>query len=303
MAVHGLIALLDDIATLADDVAHMTALGTKKAAGVVTDDMAVTAERMVGIRRERELPIVWAVGKGSLANKLLILVPAALFLSAFAPWALTPLLMLGGAFLCFEGAEKVFHAGHGHEEEEDSAIADKTPESIEKERVSGAIKTDFILSAEIIVIALKTVSEQPFLTQVLSLIVISISMTVGVYGLVALLIRMDDMGLALTQRADKTTQKIGRALLWIDPKLIRAIAAIGTMAMLMVGGGILIHGTPPLYAAQHHLEELVTHYAGGFANWLAVSALTALVGLLAGWSLMHTVQLAKKLRGFFTKSV
>lgn len=297
MAVHGLIALLDDIAALADDVAHMTALGTKKAAGVVTDDMAVTAERMVGIRRERELPIVFAVGKGSLANKLLILVPAALFLSAFAPWALTPLLMLGGAFLCFEGAEKVFHKDHGHEEEDPTAT-DKTPETVEKERVKGAIKTDFILSAEIIVIALKTVAEQPFLTQVLSLIVISISMTVGVYGLVALLIRMDDMGFALTQRSHEMAKKIGRALLWIDPKLIRAIAAIGTIAMLMVGGGILIHGTPLLYAAQHHLEELIIPLAGGVINWLAISALTALAGLVAGWALMQIVTFAQKLRRF-----
>lgn len=297
MAVHGLIALLDDIATIADDVAKMTSLATRKAAGIVTDDMAVTAERMVGIRRERELPIVKAVAIGSLRNKLLILVPVALLLNQFAPWAITPLLMLGGLFLCFEGAEKIVHPDHGHSSEKPAETVEDF-ETLEKERVQGAIKTDFILSAEIIALSLATVQSSSFTVLVLTLIGISLVMTIGVYGLVAVLVRMDDMGLALTRKPSATAQKIGRAILWIDPRLIRAIAAIGTAAMLMVGGGIFAHGIP---AIEHGITAAAALLApvpaiGPALAWLAGVFLTLLLGFVLGVLVMGGVALVNRLR-------
>ena len=283
MPLHGLIALLDDIATIADDVAKMTSLATQKAAGIVTDDMAVTAERLVGIRRDRELAIVRAVAIGSMRNKLLILVPVALMLNAAAPWAITPLLMIGALFLCFEGAGKVLHPDHGHATEPHTT-GPQDFERLERDRVKGAIKTDFVLSAEIIAVSLATVHHHPFLTVLLSLIGISIIMTVGVYGLVAVLIRMDDMGLALMSRPTPLLQKWGRFIVWLDPRLIRTIAVIGTIAMLMVGGGIFVHGIPAIEHIFHLLEHTITRavQVDVVLPWLIRSILTLALGFTVG---------------------
>lgn len=299
MAFHGLIALLDDIATIADDVAKMTSLATQKAAGIVTDDMAVTAERLVGIRRERELPIVRAVAIGSLRNKLLILVPMALLLNQFAPWAILPLLMIGGLFLCFEGAEKILHAGHGHSDEK-PVVHVQDFEKIEKERIQGAIKTDFILSAEIIAVSLATVHASTFPVLVLSLVGISLVMTVGVYGLVAVLIRMDDMGLALTRSPSHQIQRFGQMILWLDPRLIRTIAIIGTGAMLMVGGGIFAHGIPAIEHTIHAIQGiLITSMTGAPARiltWVTGIALTIGLGFALGIMTMGVLLLVKRIK-------
>lgn len=299
MALHGLIALLDDIAAIADDVAKMTSLATQKAAGIVTDDMAVTAERMVGIRRERELPIIWAVAVGSMRNKLLILVPVALVLNQFAPWAILPLLMVGALFLCFEGAEKILHPDHGHGAEKPVETVDDF-EKLEKDRVKGAIKTDFILSAEIIAVSLATIKASSFMVLVFSLVSISIIMTVGVYGLVAFLVRMDDMGLALLRSRSLRRQQLGRIILWIDPRLIRAIAAIGTAAMLMVGGGIFIHGIPALEHFIHVVQVGGTSWLPdmirGVVTWIVGLFLTIMLGLALGVIVMGGVSVIARFK-------
>lgn len=289
MAVHGLIALLDDIATIADDVAKMTSLATQKAAGIVTDDMAVTAEQVTGIRRDRELPIIYAVAKGSMRNKLLILVPIALVLHFFAPWLITPLLMIGGLYLCYEGVEKILHPDHGHANEIHPATTDDFA-ALEKNRVQGAIKTDFILSAEIIALSLATIKDAPMSVMVLSLLGISVVMTVGVYGIVALLIRMDDAGLALAQKPSRKLQKLGHALLWLDPRLIRLISHIGIIAMLLVGGGIFVHGIPALEHLIHDATEWVGHtiiHTGvivqTFVPWVTKIILTFGLGFVLGY--------------------
>lgn len=302
MALHGLIALLDDIATIADDVAKMTSLATQKAAGIVTDDMAVTAERIVGIRRDRELPIVYAVAKGSLRNKLFILVPIALLLHFFAPWLITPLLMIGGLYLCYEGVEKILHPDHGHTTETHPDTANDFA-VLENDRIQGAIKTDFILSAEIIALSLATIKSASMTVIVFSLIGISLVMTIGVYGVVALLIRMDDTGLALTQKSSPKLQKIGRALLWLDPRLIRLISNIGIVAMLLVGGGIFIHGIPALDHVLHDIMHFVDHNLMGagpvipaVATWATKVALTLGLGFVLGYAAIHIAAVATKFR-------
>ncbi|WP_460826787.1 DUF808 domain-containing protein, partial [Massilia terrae] len=259
MATGSLLALIDDIASVLDDVALMSKLAAKKTAGVLGDDLALNAQQVAGVRAERELPVVWAVAVGSLRNKA-ILVPAALAISAFIPWAVTPLLMVGGAFLCYEGVEKLAHKFlHGADEDaaHEAALAaalaagEQDLFALERDKIKGAVRTDFILSAEIIVIALGTVAHAPFMQQVAVLAAVAVLMTVGVYGVVAGIVKLDDAGLYLSRRAGAATQALGRLLLAAAPRLMKALSVLGTVAMFMVGGGILGHALAPL----HHLAE------------------------------------------------
>ncbi|MFL6709988.1 MAG: DUF808 domain-containing protein, partial [Massilia sp.] len=257
MAGGSLLALIDDIATILDDVALMSKVAAKKTAGVLGDDLALNAQQVSGVNADRELPVVWAVAVGSLKNKA-ILVPAALAISAFAPWAITPLLMVGGAYLCYEGFEKLAHKflhsaaeDAAHHEELSHALADPAVDllALEKDKVKGAVRTDFILSAEIIVIALGTVASAPFSQQVAVLLAIAVIMTVGVYGLVGAIVKIDDLGLFLSRRAGALARAIGAVLLAGAPLLMKTLSVVGTAAMFMVGGSILMHGVPAL----HHL--------------------------------------------------
>lgn len=295
MAGASLLALLDDIASVLDDVATMTKVAAKKTAGVLGDDLALNAQQVAGVRAERELPVVWAVAVGSLKNKL-ILVPAALAISAFAPWAVTPLLMLGGLYLCFEGVEKLAHKWLPYDEEpaaEVLAAMDAAPDLVafEADKIKGAIRTDFVLSAEIIVIALGTVADKAFSTQLAVLSGISLLMTVGVYGLVAAIVKMDDAGLHLLQRPGTVAQAVGRGLLLAAPQLMKALAVIGTAAMFMVGGGILTHGLPFLH---HGIADLAAG-AGLFGGVLSVT-LDVLVGIVAGSAALLVFKLVGKAR-------
>ena len=257
-----LLILLDDIATILDDVAVMSKMAAKKTAGVLGDDLALNAQQVSGVRTDRELPVVWAVAKGSFVNKL-ILVPAALLISVVAPWLITPLLMIGGLFLCYEGVEKVLHSLHHKkaktEEEagQELTAIETDMATFEKDKVKGAIRTDFILSAEIVVISLGTVAAATFSTKVMVLSVIAILMTVGVYGFVAMIVKIDDLGLYLTQQASSFKQTIGRGLLAFAPKLMKTLTIVGTIAMFLVGGGIISHGVPLL----HHFTEGSVDYA------------------------------------------
>src|SRR5829696_8468093 len=265
MAAGSLLALLDDIATILDDVSVMTKVAARKTAGVLGDDLALNAQQVAGVAPNRELPVVWGVAKGSFLNKL-ILVPAALAISAFAPWAVTPLLMLGGAFLCYEGFEKLAHK-LTHAEREDAAhhaelaaaLANPAVDicAFEKEKIKGAIRTDFILSAEIIAITLGIVADADFATQVAVLSGIAIIMTVGVYGLVAGIVKLDDAGLHLSKAAGGIQQAIGRGILFAAPYMMKAISVLGTAAMFMVGGGILVHGIPGAEAFLHRIAAKI----------------------------------------------
>jgi predicted DNA repair protein MutK len=292
-------ALLDDIATLLDDVSLLTKVAAQKTAGVLGDDLALNAQQVAGVRAERELPVVWAVAKGSLRNKL-VLVPAALAISAIAPWAVTPLLMLGGAYLCFEGAEKLAHRLLHRDEEAtriaalEKALQDPAVDvlALEKDKVRGAVRTDFILSAEIIVIALGTVAQEPLLTRLAVLAAIGLLMTVGVYGLVAGIVKLDDLGLWLTRGASGAARAIGRGLLRLAPWLMKALSVAGTAAMFLVGGSILAHGVPGL---EHALESW-TDDAGGWSAVLPLLA-HAVVGLAAGALVLLGVEGARRLRG------
>lgn len=298
MAGASLFTLLDDIATILDDVSLMTKVAAKKTAGVLGDDLALNAQQVAGVQAERELPVVWAVAKGSLKNKA-ILVPAALAISAFAPWAVTPLLMVGGAFLCYEGFEKLAHK-FLHSEHEDeahhadlvTALADPTVDIVafEKEKVQGAVRTDFILSAEIIVISLGTVATASFGQQVAVLVGISILMTVGVYGLVAGIVKLDDGGLYLTRTGSGAMQALGRGILRIAPYMMKSLSVIGTAAMFLVGGGILTHGIP----AAHHLIDAAAERAGTLGPLASVLG-NALVGIVAGAVVLAGVSIAGKL--------
>lgn len=324
MAGASLLTLLDDIATIlddvavmtkvaakksaavADDVATMTKVATQKTAGVLGDDLALNAQQVTGVRAEREIPVVWAVAKGSLVNKA-ILVPAALAISAWAPWLVTPLLMLGGAFLCFEGVEKLAHKLlHGAEEEEANhaehaqANADATVDLVafEREKIQGAVRTDFILSAEIIVIALGTVASAPFLQQVAVLVGIAVLMTVGVYGLVGGIVKLDDLGLWLSGKASSAAQALGRSLLAAAPWLMKGLSVAGTAAMFLVGGGILVHGIGPLHHAIEGAGAAVAQGAlGGVWQALATNALNAVAGIAAGAVVLAGVHLVQRLRG------
>ncbi|MEW6676288.1 MAG: DUF808 domain-containing protein [Pseudomonadota bacterium] len=287
MAGASLLALLDDIATVLDDVAVMTKVAAKKTAGVLGDDLALNAQQVAGVRAERELPVVWAVFLGSLKNKL-ILVPVALALSAFLPWLITPLLMVGGAFLCYEGFEKLAHKflhsrteDAAHEAALHQALEDPAVDLVafEKDKIQGAIRTDFILSAEIIVIALGTVQEAAFLSQVAVVVGIALAMTVGVYGLVAAIVKMDDAGLHLVNRSggQGVLGLLGRGLLGGAPYLMKTLAVVGTAAMFLVGGGILLHGLPGAHGLLHTLESL-----SGVWSVLVPLLVNGLAGVVAG---------------------
>lgn len=279
MAAASLLALLDDIATLLDDVSVMTKTAAAKTSGVLGDDLALNAQQVHGVDPDRELPVVWAVAKGSLKNKA-ILVPAALGISAFAPWAVTPLLMLGGTYLCFEGAEKLLSRWLPHEASSEVPAARPAPASIdptqlEADKIAGAVRTDFVLSAEIIVIALGTVAEAPLGQRVAVLVGIAVLMTVGVYGLVAAIVKADDFGLWLSARPRALSRAIGRGILRAAPRFMRALSVLGTAAMFTVGGGILAHGVPPL----HHAIEAVAQQS---QSWPPAGAWPAVLTLLLG---------------------
>ena len=296
-----LLILLDDIATILDDVAVMSKMAAKKTAGVLGDDLALNAQQVSGVRTDRELPVVWAVAKGSFVNKL-ILVPAALLISVVAPWLITPLLMIGGLFLCCEGVEKVLHSLHHkkaktEEEASQELTAIETDmATFEKDKVKGAIRTDFILSAEIVVISLGTVATATFSTKVMVLSVIAILMTVGVYGFVAMIVKIDDLGLYLTQQASSFKQTIGRGLLAFAPKLMKTLTIVGTIAMFLVGGGIISHGVPLL----HHFTEGSVDYAehiptvGSIVGALTPTLINLVIGFVAGLIVLAIVSLIKK---------
>jgi predicted DNA repair protein MutK len=306
-----LLALLDDIATLLDDVAVLTKVATKKTAGVLGDDLALNAQQVTGIRAERELPVVWAVFKGSAFNKC-IMVPIALALSAFAPWTITPLLMLGGAYLCFEGFEKVSHRLlHPPSEDEEEhverlkAVADESVDMVafEKGRIRGAIRTDAILSAEIIVIVLGTVQDVDLVTRIAVLSVVAALITVGVYGLVAGIVKMDDVGLHLIEKKGESNKVrfqhwFGGWILRMAPKLMRTLSVVGTAAMFLVGGGILVHGIPLAAEALHAFEALAhgSPVLPGLATVLATTVFNGLVGAVIGGLLVLAFVGLKRLR-------
>jgi predicted DNA repair protein MutK len=301
----GLVALLDDIAALAklaaaslDDVAGAAGRAGTKAAGVVIDDTAVTPRYVTGLSPDRELPIIWKIALGSLRNKLLFLLPAALALSALAPWAITPLLMIGGAYLCFEGTEKVIEAISGsHHAEEVIEITD--PKALEDRQVKGAVRTDFILSAEIMAIALAQLPGMSLVSQAVALAVVGIAITVGVYGVVALIVKMDDVGLHLAGRDTSAVRAVGRGLVAAMPALLKALAAIGTAAMIWVGGGILVHGLEVLGAGTiahwlHDAAEAVAHTVpagGAIAGWATTALGSAIVGLIVGGVIVGALHL------------
>ncbi|KAF1707149.1 DUF808 domain-containing protein [Pseudoxanthomonas sacheonensis] len=312
MAGSSLFALIDDIATLLDDVSLMTKVAAKKTAGVLGDDLALNAQQVTGVNADRELPVVWAVAKGSLVNKA-ILVPAALAISALEGWLhgkgyniplVTPLMMLGGAFLCFEGVEKLAHKFlHGKEEEDKhhkelvQAVKDETVDMVafEKDKIGGAIRTDFILSAEIIVISLGTLAGRTLTEQLLTLVAIALVMTIGVYGLVAGIVKLDDAGLALNRDAGdggwaRFKRAFGTGILRSAPYLMKFLSVAGTAAMFLVGGSILVHGLPPL----HHFIE---PYAQGPLGTLVSMLFDAAVGIVAGSVVVAVVTLFSRLRG------
>lgn len=282
MAGSSLLTLLDDIATLLDDISVMGKLAAKKTAGVLGDDLSLNAQQVTGVRANRELPVVWGVAKGSFVNKV-ILVPLALLISAFIPWAITPLLMLGGAFLCYEGVEKVLHSLQARKHKEDpqarqqrlEALAEQDPLAFERDKVKGAIRTDFILSAEIVAITLGIVADAPLLNQILILSGIAILVTVGVYGLVGIIVKLDDMGYWLVKKSSALARSVGNGLLAVAPRLMKLLSIVGTLAMFLVGGGIIVHGIAPL----HHAVE---QWAGEQSALIA-SLLTTGVNLLLGF--------------------
>ena len=301
-----LLILLDDIATVLDDVAVMSKVAAKKTAGVLGDDLALNAQQVSGVRSEREIPVVWSVAKGSFINKL-ILVPLALVISLVAPWLINPLLMLGGLFLCYEGVEKVLHSlqhkkAHNEQEAAAELIHIETDlAAFEKDKIKGAIRTDFILSAEIVVISLGTVATATFLGKVLVLSIIAVVMTVGVYGFVAMIVKIDDLGLYLTQQASNFKQSLGRGLLAFAPKLMKTLTIVGTIAMFLVGGGIINHAVPLL----HHLTaESVDHIEhipsiGNIIGPLTPTLINFVLGFVAGLLVLGLVQIIKK---FWPKS-
>jgi predicted DNA repair protein MutK len=300
MAASNLLALIDDIATILDDVAILSKVAAKKTAGVLGDDLALNAQQVTGVAANRELPVVWAVAKGSTLNKV-ILVPAALLISVFAPWLVTPLLMVGGAFLCFEGFEKLAHRAL-HSKDEDQArheelaraLAEPSVDmvALERSKIKGAVRTDFILSAEIIAITLGTVASASLATQAAVLCTVAGLMTVGVYGLVAGIVKLDDLGLWLSQRSGALSQALGRGILRLAPWLMKTLSVAGTAAMFLVGGGILVHGVPAL----HHAIQQAVQGLGSVAQWLLSTLADGLVGVLAGALVLAAVTLFKKLR-------
>ncbi|EOC1326501.1 DUF808 domain-containing protein [Cronobacter dublinensis] len=300
MAGSSLLTLLDDIATLLDDISMMGKLAAKKTAGVLGDDLSLNAQQVTGVRANRELPVVWAVAKGSLLNKV-ILVPLALIISAFAPWAITPLLMVGGAFLCFEGVEKVLHSLHARKHKETpeqkqqrlDAIAKQDPKVYERDKVKGAVRTDFILSAEIVAITLGIVAEAPLINQVLVLSGIAILVTLGVYGIVGVIVKLDDMGYWLADKRSALARGVGKGLLVTAPWLMKALSVLGTIAMFLVGGGIVVHGVAPL----HHAIEHWAQSLGGVGAAVMPTVLNLVLGFIIGAVVLAAVSLIGRLRG------
>ena len=311
MAAGSLLALLDDIATILDDVSVMTKVAAKKTSGVLGDDLALNAQQVSGVNAERELPVVWAVAKGSFINKL-ILVPTALAISYFIPWLITPLLMVGGAYLCFEGFEKIahkfLHSAHedvAHNAALAEAVADEKTDlvELEKEKIKGAIRTDFILSAEIIVIALGSVAgvTATFSKQVAVVSLIAIIMTVGVYGLVAGIVKLDDLGLHLMLKRGKSfyrqlQRKTGEKILGFAPYLMRTLSVVGTAAMFMVGGSIIGHGMPALHHFNEHITEVIQDLpvVGGALSIISPILVDAVIGLIVGAICLAVFELGKR---------
>jgi predicted DNA repair protein MutK len=318
VAVASLLALIDDIANVLDDVATLTKVATAKTAGVLGDDLALNAEQVAGVRADRELPVVWAVARGSLVNKA-ILVPAALAISAFVPWAVMPLLMLGGLFLCYEGFEKIVHRFVAPREDDaerpgrraaaqDASAVDAV--AVERQKIRGAVRTDFILSAEIITIALGTVAAAPFGTQVVVLIAIALAMTVGVYGLVAGIVKLDDAGLHLARQTGhawlaRLGRALGRGILRAAPWLMKGLSFAGTVAMFLVGGGILAHGIPVLRDAVENWSDRAAAIptVGVVFGALASMLGNAVAGLVAGAVVYAGMSVAKRLRASPVRNV
>ncbi len=309
MAGSSLLTLIDDIATVLDDVAILSKVAAKKTAGVLGDDLALNAEQVSGVKADRELPVVWAVAKGSFLNKL-ILVPSALLISAFFPPLITVLLVFGGLFLCFEGFEKVFHKFfHSKQDlaqEHEALIAAVNQDDIdivalEKEKIKGAIRTDFILSAEIVVIALGSVKEAAFETQVMVISALAIAITVGVYGLVAAIVKLDDLGLYLLRKSvsggfNALQRSIGRGLLIFAPFLMKLLTIVGTIAMFLVGGGIIVHSFSWLSQQFHHIEQQVSQYLGAVSDMTLPILLDGLTGMIVGGIVLAVVNLVTRLK-------
>lgn len=310
MAGTSLLTLIDDIASLLDDIALMSKIAAKKTAGVLGDDLALNAEQVSGVRAERELPVVWAVAKGSFKNKL-ILVPVALLLSAFIPWIITPLLMLGGAFLCFEGFEKIVHTFFHCKDEKKKRRAERMKDladpavdvvGLERKKIKGAIRTDFILSTEIIVIVLGTVQDSSMAVQIAVVSGMALFITVGVYSLVAGIVKIDDVGLYLNKVPGvdawgRICRKVGAGLLILAPLLMKTLSVVGTAAMFLVGGGILVHGLPGSHELTHYLVEPVQSIplVGGVISALMPTIMNAVIGVLAGGLLVSMASVGKDL--------
>jgi hypothetical protein len=304
MAAANLLALIDDIATILDDVAILTKVAAKKTSGVLGDDLALNAQQVAGVDADRELPVVWAVAKGSFVNKA-ILVPAALAISAFVPWLVTPLLMVGGAFLCYEGFEKLAHRflhrqaeDEAHHRELSRALVDPTIDlvALERDKIKGAVRTDFVLSAEIIAITLGIVAQSPFATQVVVLVGIAIAMTIGVYGLVAGIVKLDDGGLRLSRAQGdggvaRAQRALGAAILAAAPWLMKTLAVVGTAAMFLVGGGILVHGIAPLH---HAITAMVQPWPAVLAA-VAPTLIDGVLGVVAGAIVLAVVSAVQRL--------
>lgn len=305
MAGSSLLILIDDITLMLDDVAAMSKLAAKKTAGVLGDDLALNAQQVTGIRAERELPVVWAVAKGSVRNKV-ILVPAALAISAWLPVAVTPLLMIGGAYLCFEGVEKLAHPLlHSQEEDEahhdalSAALKDESVDLVafERDKIQGAVRTDFILSAEIVAITLGTVTAAPFTQQLLVLSGVALLVTVGVYGLVAAIVKMDDVGLYLQQRGGALKAAVGRGLLAAAPVMMKTLSVVGTAAMFLVGGGIVLHGLPGAHDVIHHWAQAAGTVpgVGGMLEAITPTVLDGVGGVIVGAVTLAVVTLGQRL--------
>ena len=300
MAASSLLSLLDDIATLLDDIAVMGKVAAKKTAGVLGDDLALNAEQVSGMKANRELPVVWKVAKGSFLNKL-ILVPLALLISAFAPWAITPLLMAGGAYLCYEGVEKIQHSLHKDKqasspearEQRLLKAAAQDPAAFEKKKVSGAIRTDFILSAEIVAITLGIVSDAPLINQVAILAGIAILVTAGVYGIVAGIVKVDDLGFWLQKKSSSPAQWAGGVLLAAAPWMMKILTVVGTLAMLLVGGGIIVHGLPLL----HHLVESWSAGQSSMVAGMIGNLANLVLGMIVGLIVLSVVTVIARVRG------
>ena len=298
-----LLILLDDIATVLDDVAVMSKMAAKKTAGVLGDDLALNAQQVSGVRAERELPVVWSVAKGSFVNKL-ILVPLALLISVVAPWLINPLLMIGGLFLCYEGVEKVLHSlKHRKAKTEEAAQAELNAietdlVKFEKDKIKGAIRTDFILSAEIVVISLGTVVAAAFSTKVMVLSTIAVAMTIGVYGFVAMIVKIDDVGLYLSKQASSFKQSVGRGLLAFAPKLMKTLTIVGTIAMFLVGGGIIAHAIPWFHHFTEDSVEYVEHIPtmGSIIGAVTPTLINLVIGFIAGLLVFIVIGFIQKIR-------